>query len=113
MRLRPSTLLVRLASQLTARVNPLFFFSVKDVYSWSRLTKLHTVKVVIIGQDPYHQPGTYSHVFRSLRSHSVYPGQAHGLSFSVKDPVAPPPSLKNIYKQVAEDIPGFKIPKTG
>ncbi|KAG8953933.1 uracil DNA glycosylase [Tulasnella sp. 424] len=68
----------------------------KDVYSWSRLTKLEAVKVVVIGQDPYHQPG-----------------QAHGLSFSVKDPVAPPPSLKNIYKQVATDIPNFKIPKSG
>ncbi|KIO23415.1 hypothetical protein M407DRAFT_214706 [Tulasnella calospora MUT 4182] len=68
----------------------------KDVYSWSRLTKLDAVKVVVIGQDPYHQPG-----------------QAHGLSFSVKDPVPPPPSLKNIYKQVANDIPNFKIPKSG
>ncbi|KAG9034380.1 uracil DNA glycosylase [Tulasnella sp. JGI-2019a] len=68
----------------------------KDVYSWSRLTKLEAVKVVIIGQDPYHGPG-----------------QAHGLSFSVRDPVPPPPSLKNIYKQLADDIPGFKIPKSG
>ncbi|KAG9001550.1 uracil DNA glycosylase [Tulasnella sp. 427] len=68
----------------------------KDVYSWSRLTKLADVKVVVIGQDPYHQPG-----------------QAHGLSFSVKDPVAPPPSLKNIYKQVQQDIPGFIIPQSG
>ncbi|KAG8877247.1 uracil DNA glycosylase [Tulasnella sp. 332] len=68
----------------------------KDVYSWSRLTKLEAVKVVIIGQDPYHGPG-----------------QAHGLSFSVRDPVPPPPSLKNIYKQLSDDIPGFKIPKSG
>jgi len=68
----------------------------KDVYSWSRLTRLDTVKVVILGQDPYHGPG-----------------QAHGLSFSVRDPVPPPPSLKNIYKQLSADIPGFKEPKSG
>ncbi|KAG8970837.1 uracil DNA glycosylase [Tulasnella sp. 419] len=68
----------------------------KDVYSWSRLTHLNNVKVVIIGQDPYHGPG-----------------QAHGLAFSVRDPVRPPPSLVNIYKQLASDFPDFKIPKSG
>ncbi|KIK63534.1 hypothetical protein GYMLUDRAFT_162570 [Collybiopsis luxurians FD-317 M1] len=68
----------------------------KDVYSWSRLTPLESVKVVILGQDPYHNVG-----------------QAHGLSFSVLPPTALPGSLKNIYKQMAEDVSGFKIPKTG
>jgi uracil-DNA glycosylase len=54
------------------------------------------VEVVIIGQDPYHGPN-----------------QAHGLSFSVREGVPAPPSLKNIYKELSTDIPGFKIPQTG
>ncbi|KAF9072855.1 uracil-DNA glycosylase-like protein [Rhodocollybia butyracea] len=68
----------------------------KDVYSWSRLTPLESVKVVILGQDPYHNVG-----------------QAHGLSFSVLPPTALPGSLKNIYKQMATDVPSFKVPTTG
>ncbi len=51
------------------------------------LTPLDAVKVVILGQDPYHGPG-----------------QAHGLSFSVPQGVPPPPSLKNIYKEIDDDI---------
>ncbi|RIV83527.1 uracil-DNA glycosylase [Aurantiacibacter xanthus] len=50
------------------------------------LTPLEAVKVVILGQDPYHGPG-----------------QAHGLCFSVQDGVALPPSLKNIFAELAED----------
>ena len=53
------------------------------------------VKVVIIGQDPYHEPG-----------------QAHGLSFSVPDDITLPPSLQNIYKELALDL-GVKTSKTG
>lgn len=53
------------------------------------------VKVVIIGQDPYHGPG-----------------QAHGLCFSVPDGVAPPPSLKNIYKELENDL-GIKKTNQG
>ncbi len=53
------------------------------------------LKVVIIGQDPYHGPG-----------------QAHGLCFSVLRPVRPPPSLKNIYKELHADV-GFKMPTHG
>ncbi len=53
------------------------------------------LRVVILGQDPYHGPG-----------------QAHGLSFSVPDGVASPPSLVNIYKELNKDI-GMPIPKTG
>jgi uracil-DNA glycosylase len=53
------------------------------------------VKVVILGQDPYHNPQ-----------------QAHGLSFSVPVGVKPPPSLQNIYKEIATDI-GTDIPKSG
>jgi uracil-DNA glycosylase len=61
-----------------------------------RLCKFNDVKVVIIGQDPYHNYG-----------------QANGLSFSVNDGVAVPPSLKNIYKELQSDIPGFTIPSSG
>ena len=52
------------------------------------LTPLESVEVVILGQDPYHGPG-----------------QAHGLSFSVPEGVAPPPSLVNIYKEIDEEFP--------
>lgn len=58
-------------------------------------TPLDKVKVVLLGQDPYH--GT---------------GQAMGLSFSVPDGINPPPSLINIYKELNSDI-GMKIPATG
>lgn len=59
------------------------------------LTPLDKVKVVILGQDPYHEPN-----------------QAMGMSFSVPEGVEVPPSLKNIYKEIHEDI-GEKIPDTG
>ncbi|KAK4687711.1 uracil-DNA glycosylase, partial [Tremellales sp. Uapishka_1] len=68
----------------------------KDIYSWSRLCHLKDVRVVIIGQDPYHDDG-----------------QAHGLAFSVVAPMKPPPSLRNIYKQMATDIDGFVAPIHG
>ena len=55
----------------------------------------HQVKVVIVGQDPYHEPG-----------------QAHGLCFSVNDGVQIPPSLVNIYKEINNDL-GLPIPKSG
>ena len=51
------------------------------------LTPLDAVKVVILGQDPYHGPG-----------------QAHGLSFSVREGVRIPPSLRNVFKELAEDV---------
>ena len=59
------------------------------------LTPLDDVKVVILGQDPYHGPG-----------------QAHGLSFSVPDGQKLPPSLRNIYKELASDL-GVDPPATG
>lgn len=68
----------------------------QNIYAWSRLTPLDRVKVVVLGQDPYHDAG-----------------QAHGLSFSVLPPTKTPPSLRNIYAQMSQDIPGFKIPKSG
>lgn len=66
-----------------------------DIFNALRLTSFEDTKVVIIGQDPYHGFG-----------------QAHGLCFSVKKGVVPPPSLKNIYKELKSDI-GFEIPSHG
>lgn len=68
----------------------------QDVFNAFTSTELAQVKVVILGQDPYHGPN-----------------QAHGLSFSVLPGVKPPPSLVNIYKELAQDIPGFTIPEHG
>lgn len=67
----------------------------EDIFNCLRYTSFKEVKVVILGQDPYHGPD-----------------QAHGLSFSVKPGVAIPPSLKNIYKELKEDI-GCPIPSNG
>lgn len=67
-----------------------------DIFNALDHTPFDKVKVVILGQDPYH--GT---------------GQAHGLSFSVQKGIAIPPSLKNIYKELSGDIPGFKVPAHG
>ncbi|WP_301098358.1 uracil-DNA glycosylase [Otariodibacter sp.] len=66
-----------------------------EVFSAFSLTEFADVKVVILGQDPYHGPN-----------------QAHGLSFSVKPGITPPPSLMNIYKELSQDI-HFEIPKHG
>ncbi|WP_408622921.1 uracil-DNA glycosylase [Celerinatantimonas yamalensis] len=67
-----------------------------DVFNAFKWTGLDDVKVVILGQDPYHQPG-----------------QAHGLCFSVQPGVRVPPSLVNIYKELSQDIAGFQIPQHG
>lgn len=67
-----------------------------DVFNALSTTPLCNVKVVILGQDPYHGPG-----------------QAHGLCFSVLPDVKTPPSLVNIYKELASDIDGFAIPEHG
>ena len=66
-----------------------------EVFSAIRLCPLEELKVVIVGQDPYHGPG-----------------QAHGLSFSVKRGVAPPPSLLNIFKELESDL-GLAMPGHG
>ena len=60
---------------------------VKDIFSALNLCPLDDVRVVIVGQDPYHQPG-----------------QGHGLAFSVRKGVKPPPSLRNIFKEAMEDV---------
>jgi len=67
----------------------------KQIFNAFNLTPFDKVKVVILGQDPYHGRG-----------------QAHGLSFSVPSGVKPPPSLVNIFKEIASDL-GAKIPRTG
>jgi len=66
-----------------------------EIFKAFQLTPFDEVKVVILGQDPYHNQG-----------------QAMGLSFSVPDGVKPPPSLVNIYKELNKDI-GMPIPTTG
>jgi len=68
----------------------------KDRFNAFSLTALDEVKVVILGQDPYHGEG-----------------QAHGLSFSVQPGVKVPPSLRNIYKELASDLGWSDIPKNG
>ncbi len=70
--------------------------SAADVFNAFKYTEFADVKVVILGQDPYHGPN-----------------QAHGLCFSVLPGVAVPPSLVNIYKELQRDIPGFEIPAHG
>lgn len=67
----------------------------KDLYNALRFTPYQDVKVVILGQDPYHEPD-----------------QAFGLAFAVKKGVKLPPSLKNIYKEMENDL-GIKTPNHG
>lgn len=61
--------------------------NMNDIFNALKMCSFEDTKVVIIGQDPYHGPG-----------------QAHGLCFSVKDGVTPPPSLKNIFKELNSDV---------
>ena len=65
------------------------------IFNAFELTPFNKVKVVILGQDPYHGPG-----------------QAEGLSFSVPQGIKPPPSLLNIYKELSSDL-GVSINKDG
>lgn len=75
----------------TGRVYP----PMHDIFNALRYTSFADTKVVIIGQDPYHGAG-----------------QAHGLCFSVKEGVPPPPSLKNMFKELQTDV-GKPTPPTG
>ncbi len=68
----------------------------EQVFNAFLATPFEQVRVVILGQDPYHGPN-----------------QAHGLCFSVMPGVKTPPSLVNIYKELKQDIPGFEIPSHG
>ena len=67
----------------------------QEIFNAFKLTEFNDVKAVVIGQDPYHGPN-----------------QAHGLCFSVKKGIIAPPSLKNIYKELHDDI-GIEIPHHG
>ena len=67
----------------TATVYPNMY----DIFNALKLTSFQSCKVVILGQDPYHGEG-----------------QAHGLSFSVRNGVQPPPSLLNIFKELQDDV---------
>lgn len=67
----------------------------QDVFNALRYTPYERVRVMVIGQDPYHEEG-----------------QAHGLSFSVQPGITPPPSLVNIFKELREDV-AFRIPNHG
>ena len=75
----------------TRRIYP----HMNDIFNALKYTSFKDTKVVIIGQDPYHGPS-----------------QAHGLCFSVKEGVQFPPSLRNIFKELASDV-GKEIPKSG
>lgn len=75
--------------------NKIIYPKPENVFNALNLVKYNDVKVVIIGQDPYHNPN-----------------QAHGLSFSIENDVAIPPSLKNIYKELHDDM-GCYIPNNG
>lgn len=66
------------------------------IFNAFRLTPFEKLKVVIVGQDPYHEPN-----------------QAMGLSFSVPPGVPVPPSLRNIYQELRSDVPGFTVPTHG
>uniref|UniRef100_A0A915MW56 Uracil-DNA glycosylase n=1 Tax=Meloidogyne javanica TaxID=6303 RepID=A0A915MW56_MELJA len=66
------------------------------IFNAFNLTPFNEIKVVLLGQDPYHNLS-----------------QAHGLCFSVPQGTPPPPSLKNIYKELSSEFPDFKIPTHG
>nr|WP_309250987.1 uracil-DNA glycosylase [Anaerobiospirillum thomasii] len=66
------------------------------VFNAFKYTAFDKLKVVIVGQDPYHEPG-----------------QAMGLAFSVPVGVKTPPSLANIYRELKDDMPGFSVPEHG
>lgn len=75
--------------------NKLIYPEARYVYSALKLTTYKNTKVVILGQDPYHEPN-----------------QAHGLAFSVNKNIEIPPSLQNIYKELYDDL-GCNIPNHG
>lgn len=88
------TLETSIAEQRASGLN--IFPEEKDVFNAFGYSDLSDVKVVILGQDPYHGEG-----------------QAHGLAFSVQKGVKVPPSLVNMYKELSTDIAGFQTPEHG
>ena len=87
-------LVAEVAKQRAAGVT--IFPAEKDIFNAFNYSDLSDVKVVILGQDPYHGKD-----------------QAHGLAFSVQDGIKVPPSLVNVYKELATDIADFNVPKHG
>jgi len=89
---------VRLSEFLTTRIDSGAQVYPATPFKALELTPFEQVKIVILGQDPYHGPG-----------------QAHGLAFSVSPGVKPPPSLVNMFKELDRDpdIVGFKVPNSG
>ena len=75
--------------------NQVIYPDMRDLYNCFRFTSFKDLRVVLLGQDPYHNVG-----------------QAHGLCFSVQDGIPFPPSLVNIFKELKSDL-GFDIPKSG
>lgn len=75
---------------------PIIYPPSEEIFNMYEILSPKDIKVVIIGQDPYHGKG-----------------QAHGLAFSVKDDIKIPPSLRNMYKELSETVQGFEIPKSG
>ncbi len=75
--------------------NHVVYPSMYDLFNCFRFTPFSELKVVLLGQDPYHNEG-----------------QAHGLCFSVQDGVAKPPSLENILRELQDDL-GCAIPRSG
>lgn len=75
--------------------NHKIFPKASDIFNAFKITSYKDTKVVIIGQDPYHEVG-----------------QAHGLAFSVKEGIKLPPSLKNIFLEIKNEY-GYDIPKSG
>ncbi len=67
-----------------------------DIFNSLKAASYEKTRVVIIGQDPYHEPG-----------------QAHGMCFSVKPGVNIPPSLVNIYKEIKSEYPQYEVPQSG
>lgn len=86
-------LLARVAAERAAGVT--IYPAAADVFNAFRYCALADLRVVIIGQDPYH--GAVNGI-----------AQAHGLSFSVPEGVPPPPSLKNMFKALQHDYPGYQ-----
>ncbi|UOF94586.1 MAG: uracil-DNA glycosylase [Bacteroides sp.] len=76
--------------------NNIIYPKCQNIFCAFQKTTFDDIKIVILGQDPYHNFN-----------------QANGLAFSVNDHINIPPSLLNIYKEIANDIIGFKIPKSG
>ncbi len=81
---------------LEAYQSKIVFPPIENVFTAFDLCLPNEIKIIILGQDPYHQKN-----------------QANGLSFSVNSGIRLPPSLKNIFKEITQDIPDFKLPSSG